>query len=95
MTTRNRHLASSVIILTLVSVFSIGIADEPLDEGITSVGQFGIWLSNDPIYWMMDAFFGLLASSVLIIMNFLIGKKLGGISNFKKIFVAISPHHFQ
>ena len=86
----DRYLVSSVIILILVSVFSIDMASGPLDESIESVSQFGIWVSDDPVYWITDGIFGLLASVILITIIFLIGKKLGGVGSFKKIFVVIS-----
>lgn len=84
------YLISSVIILVLASVFTVSMANGPLDENIASVSQFGIWMSDDPIDWITDAIFGFLASVVLIVIIFLIGKKFGGIGNFKKIFAVIS-----
>ena len=65
-------------------------ADGPLDESIASVKQFGIWISDDPVYWVTDGIVGLVANIVLIAIIFMIGKKLGGIGNFKKIFAVIS-----
>ena len=85
-----QYLVSSVIILLLASVFSIGMASGPLDESIASVSQFGIWISDDPVYWITDGLLGLLANIVLIAIIFMIGKNLGGVGSFKKIFAVIS-----
>lgn len=65
-------------------------ANASLDESIASISQFGIWMNDDPIDWITDPIFGFLTSVVLIAIIFLIGKKLGGIGNFKKIFAVIS-----
>ena len=86
----DQYLVSSIIMILLASVFSIDIASEPLDESIASVSQFGIWMSDDPVYWITDAIFGFLANFVLIVIIFIVGKKLGGIGNFKKIFAVMS-----
>ena len=86
----DKYLASSLIILILASVFSIDMANGPLDENIASVKQFGIWVSDDPAYWITTSIFGLFGSIVLIVIIFMMGKKLGGIANFKKIFATIS-----
>ena len=86
----NKYLISSVILLILASVFSIDMANGPLDESIASVKQFGIWVSDDPVYWITNSIFGLLGSIALIAIIFMMGKKLGGIGNFKKIFAVIS-----
>lgn len=84
------YFVSSVIILVLASIFSTDIASGPLDEGIASVSQFGMWMSDDPVDWITDPIFVILDIVVLIAIIFLIGKMFGGINNFKKIFVVLS-----
>ena len=86
----DQYLVSSVIILIFASVFSINMANGPLDDTIPSVSQFGIWFSDEPIYWISDGLLGLLGSIILIAIIFVMGKKFGGIGNFKKIFTVIS-----
>lgn len=86
----DQYLVSSVIILIFASVFSINMASGPLDDTIPSVNQFGIWFSDEPIYWITDGLLGLLGSIVLIVIIFVLGKKFGGIDNFKKIFAVVS-----
>ena len=86
----DRYLVSSVIILIFASVFSINMASGPLDDALPSVSQFGIWFSDEPIYWITDGLLGLLGSIVLIAIIFVIGKKFGGVGNFKKIFAVVS-----
>ena len=83
-------MISSVILLILASVFSIDMAGGPLDESIESVKQFGIWVSDDPVYWIVSSILGLLGGIALIAIIFMIGKKLGGIGSFKKIFAVMS-----
>ena len=86
----DKYMVSSVILLILASVFSIDMASGPLDENITSVKQFGVWVSDDPVYWIISSVFGLLGGIALIAIIFMIGKKLGGIGSFKKIFTVMS-----
>ena len=79
-----------MIILILAAVFLIDMASGPLDESIVSVSQFGMGVNDDPVYLITSSVFDLLASIVLIAITFMVGKKLGGIGNFKKIFAVIS-----
>ena len=86
----NDYLASSIILLVLGAIFTINMTNGSLDETVSTVDQFGYGFSNDPVDHITSTIFGFLSSIVLIVIVFLIGKKMGGIGNFKKIFVVLS-----
>ena len=86
----NNYLVFGLIILALAGISSIGLITTSPDESPITFNHLGYALTNEPVYEITETVFSFLASILLIVMVFLIGKRFGGISNFKKIFATQS-----
>lgn len=83
-------MITSAIIIVLTTLFSVGVAtDDSLEEN-QSFNEFGMLLNEDFGKFVVKNIFNILASFVLIVTIFLIGRQLGGNSNIQKVFCLIS-----
>ncbi len=86
----NNYFVFGLIILALTGIFSISLATAPLDESTVSFNHLGYAMYNGIVFKIAETVFSFLASILLIVMVFFIGKRFGGIGNFKKIFATQS-----
>ena len=84
------YLVPAIILIALAAIFTISMIDEPPDENVSTFEQFGFGFSTNPVDYMVTTIFSFLSSIVFTVIVFLLGKKMGGIGNFKKIFVVMS-----
>ena len=85
----NNYLIFGLVIIALAGIFSMSLITAPPDES-ASFNHLGYALISEPVYEITETVFSFLASILLIVMVFLIGKRVGGIDNFKKIFATQS-----
>lgn len=86
----NQFLVSASIILVLASFLAVGTANEASLEENESFNQFGLLFEENLGKFALNSILDILANIVAIAILFLIGRQLGGTSNFKKAFCIFS-----
>lgn len=86
----NQFLVTSAIMLVLASFLAVGTANEASLEENESFNQFGLLFEDNLGELALNSFLDILANIVAIAILFLIGRQLGGTSNFRKTFCVFS-----